>query len=191
MNVSAAQFLHPDFANQVIALLRENGVAPDRLKLELTESLLVNDAESVISVMTTLRSHGVRFSLDDFGTGYSSLQYLKRLPLDQLKVDRSFVHDIEHDPSDLSIVRTIIALADNLDLAVIAEGVETLAQQCMLEELGCNAYQGYGFSPPLPLNDFESYLTDFPENKAGLEDPTSQRETPGHPPGKCRKPQFR
>src|SRR5690606_35987309 len=137
--VSAAQFLHPDFANQVIALLRENGVAPDRLKLELTESLLVNDAESVISVMTTLRSHGVRFSLDDFGTGYSSLQYLKRLPLDQLKVDRSFVHDIEHDPSDLSIVRTIIALADNLDLAVIAEGVETLAQQCMLEELGCNA----------------------------------------------------
>lgn len=159
VNVSASQFLRPGFADQVVALLQENNVAPERLKLELTESLLVNDTEGVVAIMTSLQSRGIRFSLDDFGTGYSSLQYLKRLPLYQLKIDQSFVRDIEHDASDVGIARAIVALADSLELVVIAEGVETQVQQGVLEALGCHVYQGYWFSRPLPLADFEAYFT--------------------------------
>lgn len=157
VNVSASQFLQPEFATSVLAMLDAHGVAPERLKLELTESLLVEDAEQVVATMTQLRAHGIRFSLDDFGTGYSSLQYLKRLPLHQLKIDQSFVRDIEHDSSDRSIARAVIALAGGLDLAVIAEGVETRAQQRLLDTLGCRHYQGYWFSRPLPIAEFEAY----------------------------------
>jgi predicted signal transduction protein with EAL and GGDEF domain len=159
VNVSARQFHHVDFVNQVLQVLDETGANAQRLKLELTESLLVHDIEDVIVKMNALRSTGVGFSLDDFGTGYSSLSYLKRLPLAQLKIDRGFVTDILTDSNDASIAKMVIALADSMGLEVIAEGVETQAQKEFLAGLGCNAYQGYRYGVPAPLVDFEKSLT--------------------------------
>ncbi|MBV6273924.1 EAL domain-containing protein [Alcaligenaceae bacterium CGII-47] len=160
VNVSAAQFLQDNFVTQVLTSLAHARADPCRLKLELTENLLLNNADAVIATMNELRAYGLRFSLDDFGTGYSSLSYLKRLPLDQLKIDQSFVRDLEVDTNDAAIVRSIIALAHSLDLAVIAEGVETAAQKDFLMHLGCHDFQGYYFSWPLPLADFDRHLSD-------------------------------
>ena len=157
VNVSARQFHQADFAEQVMQVLAQTGANPERLKLELTESLLVTDVEDVIAKMTTLKAHGVGFSLDDFGTGYSSLSYLKRLPLDQLKIDQSFVRHILTDANDAAIAKMVVALAGSLGLAVIAEGVECAAQRDFLAHQGCNAYQGYFFSRPLPIAAFEAY----------------------------------
>ena len=157
VNVSARQFRHGDFVEQVLAVLDHTGANPQKLKLELTESLLLDDVEDIIAKMTALKAHGVGFSLDDFGTGYSSLSYLKRLPLDQLKIDQSFVRDVLSDPNDAAIARTIVALAQSLRLDVIAEGVETQEQRDFLERNGCLAYQGYLFSRPLPLEAFEQF----------------------------------
>ncbi len=157
VNVSARQFRHADFVDQVLAALKNTGANPRRLKLELTESLLVSNVEEVIEKMFALKAKGVGFSLDDFGTGYSSLAYLKRLPLDQLKIDKSFVRDVLIDPNDASIARTIIALAQNLGLGVMAEGVETEAQRHFLAGAGCHAYQGFLICRPLPLEDFEAF----------------------------------
>jgi diguanylate cyclase (GGDEF)-like protein/PAS domain S-box-containing protein len=157
VNVSARQFRHAGFVGQVLAVLELSGANPQRLKLELTESLLVDDVEDVIAKMSALKAKGVSFSLDDFGTGYSSLSYLKRLPLDQLKIDRSFVHDVLTDPNAAVIVRTIIALARSLGLAVIAEGVETAAQRDFLASSDCHDYQGYFFSKPLPIDEFDEF----------------------------------
>ncbi|MBY0455391.1 MAG: EAL domain-containing protein [Burkholderiaceae bacterium] len=159
VNVSARQFRQRDFCQQVRAALAETGVQPQRLKLELTESLVLEDVEATIAKMLELRAQGVRFSMDDFGTGYSSLQYLKRLPLDQLKIEQSFVRDITTDPDDAAIVQTIIAMGRALRLEVIAEGVETREQQNFLREQGCCAYQGYFFSKPLPLEQLEAVLS--------------------------------
>lgn len=161
VNISARQFRQKNFVDQVLAALERSGANPQRLKLELTESMLVHDVNDVIEKMTALQAKGVGFSLDDFGTGYSSLAYLKRLPLDQLKIDRGFVRDILTDPDVAAIARTIIALADSLGLSVIAEGVETKEQRQMLARKGCHAYQGYLFSRPLPLADFEAYIDDW------------------------------
>ena len=161
VNVSAHQFRQPDFVDQVLEVLRITGANPHRLKLELTESLLVANVDEVIEKMFALKAKGAGFSLDDFGTGYSSLSYLKRLPLDQLKIDQSFVRDVLTDPNDASIARTIIALAQNLGLGVIAEGVETDAQRDFLAHSGCHAYQGYLFSRPLPLDEFEQFAHRF------------------------------
>lgn len=157
VNVSALQFHQDDFAEQVLAILDRTGAPPQKLKLELTESMLVSHVEEVIAKMKTLQARGVSFSLDDFGTGYSSLSCLKRLPLHQLKIDQGFVRDILLDADDAAIARMIIALADSLGLAVIAEGVETEAQCAFLAGLGCQHYQGYLFSKPLPLEAFEAY----------------------------------
>ncbi len=157
VNVSARQFHHRDFVAQVLAVLEYTGANPQRLKLELTESMLVTNVEDVIAKMYALKATGVGFSLDDFGTGFSSLSYLKRLPLDQLKIDQGFVRDILVDPNDAAISRTVVALAGSLGLAVIAEGVETAAQRDALAGLGCHAYQGYLFSRPLPLAGFEEF----------------------------------
>ena len=158
VNVSSLQFRQPDFADYVLGLLDYTGANPHRLKLELTESLLVVNVEDVISKMSALRTRGVGFSLDDFGTGYSSLAYLKRLPLDQLKIDQSFVRDVLTDPNDAAIASTIVALGRSLGLAVIAEGVETRAQQQFLLDKGCTTYQGYLFGRPMPVAEFDDYL---------------------------------
>lgn len=158
VNVSPRQFRHPDFVDSVVAVLDRTGGNPKKLKLELTENLMVDDVEDVIAKMTTLRSHGVSFALDDFGTGYSSLSYLKRLPLDQLKIDQSFVRDILVDSNDASIAKMIVVLSESMGLSVIAEGVELEAQMKSLALIGCNAYQGYLFNRPLPVEAFEKLL---------------------------------
>ena len=155
VNVSARQFRQPDFVAQVLKALDDSGANPLRLKLELTESLLLGDVEGTIERMAQLKKVGVGFALDDFGTGYSSLSYLKRLPLDQIKIDQSFVRDVLLDPNDAAIVRTILALAQSLDLAVVAEGVETTGQLGFLRLHGCEAFQGYLFGRPVPLDTFE------------------------------------
>ena len=157
VNVSAYQFRSADFIEQVLAILEGSGASPQRLRLELTESLLIDNLPLVIEKMFILKAKGVSFSLDDFGTGYSSLSYLKHMPLDELKIDRSFVRDILSDHHDASIAKTIIALAQNLGLNVIAEGVEMEAQRDFLTAAGCHTYQGFLFSRPLPLADFERY----------------------------------
>lgn len=153
VNVSMRQFRQITFVDDLLAVLCASGANPARLKLELTESLLLENADSAIAHMTKLRNLGVRFSLDDFGTGYSSLSYLKRLPLDQLKIDQSFVRDVMTDANDAAIARTVVALAQSLDLSVIAEGVETEEQRALLESFGCTAWQGYLFGRPAPVDD--------------------------------------
>ncbi len=158
VNVSAKQFRQPDFVNQVQAAVRRHAIDPKLLKLELTESMLLENIEDTIATMSTLKGVGVQFSLDDFGTGYSSLQYLKRLPLNQLKIDQSFVRDIATDNSDKAIVRTVIAMARGLNLDVIAEGVETEEQRQFLLDEGCEHFQGYLFSKPVPIEQFEALL---------------------------------
>lgn len=158
VNVSARQFRQPDFVAQVQRALKESGAQPSLLKLELTESTVLENVEDTISKMLELKRLGVSFAMDDFGTGYSSLQYLKRLPLDQVKIDRSFVRDITSDPDDAAIVQTIIAMSEALELSVIAEGVETEAQRDFLEQHGCDAFQGYLFSKPVPLEQFEAQV---------------------------------
>ena len=158
VNVSAQQFRQADFVEQVQQILQRTGAASHGLKLELTESLLVHDFEDIVLKMEALRALGVGFSLDDFGTGYSSLNYLKRLPLDQLKIDQSFVRDVLTDPNDAAIARTVIMLGQNMGFAVIAEGVETEGQKEFLMENGCHIFQGYLFSKPLPAPLFMEFV---------------------------------
>ena len=158
VNVSAHQFVEPDFVAHVLRALEQAGADPRRLKLELTESLLAENMEQVISKMGSLRDRGIDFSLDDFGTGYSSLSYLKRLPLAQLKIDQSFVRDLLVDPNDAAIARTIVALGASLGLAVIAEGVETEGQYQFLLGIGCNAFQGYRFGRPVAIGEFNALV---------------------------------
>ena len=158
VNVSAVQFHQPDFVAQVLGVLQRSGANPHKLKLELTESLLLDNVEDTIAKMTAIKAWGIGFSLDDFGTGYSSLSYLKRLPLDQLKIDRSLVRDLLSDANDVAIARAIVTLAQSLGLSVIAEGVENEAQRDCLSLQGCHAYQGYLFGRPLPLDKFEAFL---------------------------------
>ncbi|MDP3228694.1 MAG: EAL domain-containing protein [Acidovorax sp.] len=158
VNVSSRQFRHASFVDDVARVLAITGAPSGQLKLELTESLLVEDMETTIATMTALRSYGVGFSLDDFGTGYSSLSYLKLMPLDQLKIDQSFVRDLLTDPNDAAIVETIIGLSRNLGLEVIAEGVETPEQRDLLARAGCQLYQGYLFSRPVSVDVLEAFL---------------------------------
>ena len=157
VNVSARQFRQPDFSRQVLDLLRVTGASPYRLKLELTESLLLLDVDDAIKKMDELRAMGVSFSLDDFGTGYSSLAYLKRLPLDQLKIDQSFVRDVLTDPNDAAIVKTILALAHSMDLIAVAEGVETEGQRQFLLDNGCAMFQGNLFGSSMELRELEVF----------------------------------
>ncbi|GEM_PF-1058247 len=158
VNVSARQFHQIDFVEKVCDILNLDGINPKMLKLELTESLVIDDIEDTICKMNALRKLGVHFSIDDFGTGYSSLSSLKKLPLDQLKIDQSFVRDISIDLDDAIIVETVIAMANKLNIQVIAEGVETEAQRIFLEKKGCQFYQGYLFGKPIPIEQFELLL---------------------------------
>jgi EAL domain-containing protein (putative c-di-GMP-specific phosphodiesterase class I) len=158
INVSARQFHQVDFVEQVQNAIHQYAINPKLLKLELTESILLESIDDTIITMNALKKVGIRFSLDDFGTGYSSLQYLKLLPLTQLKIDQSFVHDIVVDSNDKAIVRTIIAMAQSMELEVIAEGVETDEQRQLLFNKGCKKFQGYLFGKPLPIEQFETEL---------------------------------
>jgi diguanylate cyclase (GGDEF)-like protein/PAS domain S-box-containing protein len=155
-NVSARQFRRADFVADVTAALEAAGADPRKLILELTESLLLDDLDDVIGKMTALRAIGVGFALDDFGTGYSSLSYLKRLPLTQLKIDRSFVDGLPEDGDDVAITRTILALAQHMGLEVVAEGVETTCQRDFLIAQNCQAFQGFLFGRPAPVAEFEA-----------------------------------
>lgn len=158
VNVSARQFRSTDYVEQVLAVLSRTGADPHKLKLEVTESMLADDVEGVIQKLTTLQAHGINLSLDDFGTGYSSLTYLKRLPLNQLKIDKSFVTDVLADDNDKAIVRTIVSLGQSLGISVIAEGVEHEAQRQCLSDHHCHAFQGFLFGRPLPVAEFERYM---------------------------------
>jgi diguanylate cyclase (GGDEF)-like protein/PAS domain S-box-containing protein len=159
VNVSARQVHHEHFVEHILMALDRSGANPERLKLEITESIFLDDVETTIAKMTTLKSKGVCFSLDDFGTGYSSLSYLKRLPLDQLKIDQSFVRDVLTDFNDAAIARTIVILAQSLGLTVIAEGVESEGQRSFLSRNDCHLYQGYLFSPPVPADRLEALMS--------------------------------
>jgi diguanylate cyclase (GGDEF)-like protein/PAS domain S-box-containing protein len=161
VNVSVRQFRHPDFVDEVMTAISKSGIAPHKLKLELTESLLADGIEVTVAKMGRLKAMGVTLSLDDFGMGYSSLSYLKRLPLDQLKIDREFVKDILTDANDAAIARTIVGLAQSLGLGVIAEGVETQAQRAFLAQQGCYAYQGFLFCRPLAIEQLEVFMDEI------------------------------
>jgi EAL domain-containing protein (putative c-di-GMP-specific phosphodiesterase class I) len=158
VNLSARQFSQQDLAQSIDEALEQTGLAPDCLEIELTESLVMDDVEDAIGILRRLKGLGVKLSIDDFGTGYSSLAYLKRFPIDVLKIDQSFVRDITVDPDDAAIVTSIISLAHNLKLLVIAEGVETAEQLAYLARHGCSQMQGYHFSPPVTAEAFESML---------------------------------
>ncbi len=158
VNISARQFREADFVDSVRALLDKSGANPERLKFELTESVIIDDMGDTIAKMKALKSLGIGFSMDDFGTGYSSLSYLRRLPLDQLKIDRSFVSEVETSAGDAVIVQTIIAMAHSLGLNIIAEGVENEGQRQFLNRHDCPVFQGYLFSEPVPVADFEILL---------------------------------
>ncbi len=157
VNISPSQFKQIDFVPQVLTLIDRYKIDASRLELELTETMLVHDMADIIEKMSALRASGVSLSLDDFGTGYSSLNYIKRLPLNCLKIDQSFVRDVIGNPSDAAIVRMVLALGQSLNLEVVAEGVETEGQRQFLVDNGCAQFQGYLFSRALPINDFQDY----------------------------------
>ncbi len=161
INVSAHQFRMPDFVELIEAAIRTYAIEPSRLELELTESVILNDVDGVVDKMSALKAIGVMLSLDDFGTGYSSLSYLKRLPIDQIKIDQSFVRDIVTDTNDEAMVQAIIGMAKSFHLKVIAEGVETEAQFAFLKKNGCMAFQGYLFGKPVPIEQFEEQFRLF------------------------------
>ena len=154
VNVSAREFRQPKFVDHVLTALDRTGANPKNLKIELSETMFGENIEDVIARMSKLRTYGIRFSLEDFGTGYSSMAYLKRLPLDQIKIDRAFVSDILKDPISAAIAQAIISFGKAMGLSVIAEGVETEEQRAFLAKLGCHSFQGYLFSHPLPLGQF-------------------------------------
>jgi diguanylate cyclase (GGDEF)-like protein/PAS domain S-box-containing protein len=158
VNVSAVQLANPEFCEQVFQSLESSGLPAQLLELELTESVLIAQVDHNLTMLQRLHQRGIRLSIDDFGTGYSSLSCLRRLPLDALKIDRSFVADIVSNPDDAVLCRTIASMARNLALAVTAEGVETAEQLHLLREFGCDSYQGYLFSRPVPADVFERLL---------------------------------
>jgi EAL domain-containing protein (putative c-di-GMP-specific phosphodiesterase class I) len=159
VNVSASQFAQPDFVARVLACVEQHGIDASQLKLELTESMLAHDVEDIIAKMTALKARGIGFSLDDFGTGFSSLSYLRRLPLDQLKIDQSFVRSMLNSPKEAAIAQALVSLARELGLGVIAEGVETVEERDALRAMGCGTYQGFLFSRPVPAAEFDALMS--------------------------------
>lgn len=166
VNVSALQVYHADFVSTVEQILRRTGAPAQRLKLELTESVLLHDVDATIAKMEALKAHGIQFALDDFGTGYSSLHYLKHLPLAQVKIDQGFVADMLDNPSDAAIVVSVLGLGQRLGLDVLAEGIETVEQWHFLCDQHCMLFQGYWFAPPLPLEPFEAFARN-PRQRVG------------------------
>ena len=172
VNMSASQFAQIDFVARVFAILDSTGADPSRLKLELTESMLAHDLEDIIAKMTALKARGIQFSLDDFGTGFSSLTYLRRLPLDQLKIDQAFVRDMLESKRGAGVAETMVQLGRRLGLEVVAEGVETEAQRSFLLAIGCRHYQGYLFSPALPHTEFDAFVASRMPRPAAAPTPT-------------------
>jgi EAL domain-containing protein (putative c-di-GMP-specific phosphodiesterase class I) len=160
VNLSASQFHQPELITQLAAILKQTGVAPHALELEITESMVMKDPERAVGVMDALRAMGVRLAIDDFGTGHSSLGYLKRFPINQLKVDRSFVRDLPHNTDDVAIARAVIAMAHSLRMSVVAEGVEHQAQFDLLRAEGCDEFQGYFCRPPLEEDELMRFLAE-------------------------------
>nr|WP_245874683.1 EAL domain-containing protein [Pseudomonas pharmacofabricae] len=158
VNISPRQFRQSDFVDKVTRCLQRSQLPARLLKLEITEGIVIQSLDDTIAKMQQLRQLGVRFAMDDFGTGYSSLTYLKRLPMDVLKIDQSFVRNASHDSNDAEIIRAIAAMAKSLGLELIAEGVETAEQLAMIQEQGCHLYQGFLFSPALPLGEYQRLL---------------------------------
>jgi EAL domain-containing protein (putative c-di-GMP-specific phosphodiesterase class I) len=158
VNISVKQFQHHDFVPQIVSLIEETKIDARRLQLEITESIFAHDLEDIMAKMTQLKAYGVRLSLDDFGTGYSSLAYVKNLPLDELKIDKSFIKDVLTSVSAATITKMIISLAHELNIAIIAEGVETNEQRQFLIDNGCHNFQGYLYSTPLPINEFNTFV---------------------------------
>jgi diguanylate cyclase (GGDEF)-like protein len=161
VNVSARQFRQDNFVELVSLALQKSGANPKQLKLEITESLIMDNLDDAIAKMYAIKQLGVGFSMDDFGTGYSSLSYLQRMPLDQLKIDQAFVRDLIEDSQDVAIIRIILALGQSLGLTVIAEGVENDVQWNHLIKCGCSVFQGYLFGKPMPLAEFEAHLKHY------------------------------
>ncbi len=168
VNISSRQLSQTDFVEQVSAILAETGANPALLKLEITESVILDNVEDTIAKMHAVRELGVSFSMDDFGTGYSSLSYLQKLPLEQLKIDQSFVKNMAFNNHDSAIIRTILSLGKNLDLNVIAEGVETEVQHEHLVNYGCQVFQGYLFGRPIPAEQFKQGLLAGRTEKSSL-----------------------
>lgn len=158
VNLSTRQFMQAGLTDKIAEILTETGLDAHYLELEITESLLMQDVQGAIDIMRTLKARGVKLAIDDFGTGYSSLTYLKRFPVDRLKIDQSFVRDITTDPDDAAITQAVIAMAHSLRLKVIAEGVETEAQLAFLRSRDCNEAQGFHFSRPLPPDEATAWL---------------------------------
>jgi len=159
---STRQLRQPGLAQMLISILEETGLHPDDIELELTEGIMMGEAQASMAFLTQMHDLGVQLAMDDFGTGYSSLSYLKKMPLDRLKVDQSFVRDIVADENDAAIVRSIISLGHQFKLQVIAEGVETLEQLDFLRARGCDEIQGYYYSHPLPVEEFVMFINDNP-----------------------------
>lgn len=179
VNVSASQFNESDFCATVRDLLARHAVDPRRLQLELTESVLIAGLEPVAAKMAELTALGISFSLDDFGTGFSSLAYLRSLPVAELKIDRSFLASVTESDRDAALVRSIRALAQDLGLRTVAEGVETPAQLAFLDELGCEIFQGFLFGRPMPLAEFEASLSGPPGRRAPADDRRQTRRAAG------------
>ena len=158
VSLSARQLRHPDLPELVAEALSESGIEPECLRLEITESTLMNDADAAVAALKALKTLGVRLAVDDFGTGYSSLAYLKRFPVDTLKLDHSFISGLGRNPEDAAIVRAVLSMAETLDLTVVAEGVERADQVAELLALGCRIGQGNYLSPPLPTEEFSELL---------------------------------
>ena len=179
VNLSGRQLGQPDLIEQIAAALDDAELRPEHLQLEMTEGILMDDAVATIDILQTLKGLGVRLDVDDFGTGYSSLAYLKRFPVDVLKIDHSFVHDLGTDPEDLAIVTAVVSLADALGFVVIAEGVETALQRDCLVGLGCSRAQGYLFAPPVDAAEAESALDHALDHARPSPDPCRARRRAG------------
>ena len=167
VNLSARQFSQPDLVSTVVQVLEESGIKPETLELEITESNAMQNAENTIRTLRELKNLGVRISMDDFGTGYSSLNYLKRFPIDTLKLDQSFVRDVTTDNRDAAIVSAVISLAHSLNLQVVAEGVETEEQLAFMSQQRCDRIEGFFFSSPMSTEELEPYLLERRARTAG------------------------
>jgi EAL domain-containing protein (putative c-di-GMP-specific phosphodiesterase class I) len=175
VNLSARQFMSATLLEDVAGTIAETGMDPRWIEFEVTESVMLPDPQQAVKLLRNLKAMGVRLTIDDFGTGYSSLAYLKRLPIDCVKIDASFIRGIPVDASDVAITETILAMAGSLGLKVVAEGVETLDQVRFLERRGCDEMQGYYFSKPLPAEELTAYL----EERGAPPEESRRREAPG------------